>query len=79
MRSALIYFNMALSEDRDKNNLSGTAINLNNIGNVYSKLMEHEKAISFFYKSVEINEKLGKKIELTVNFNNIANAYVSLD
>src|SRR5690606_7262762 len=39
----------------------GIAVNLNNIGQMYAKLGDYEKAEKYLFKSIEFNEKLGEK------------------
>ncbi|MBN3036198.1 MAG: tetratricopeptide repeat protein, partial [Bacteroidales bacterium] len=48
---------------------------INNIGNVYREMGEFEKAISYYFWSLEVSEKVGDKNQIAVTFKNIGIAY----
>ncbi|PHK45223.1 tetratricopeptide TPR_1 repeat-containing protein, partial [Nostoc linckia z16] len=57
---------------------SGEARTLNNIGNIYSKIGEKQKALDYFNQSLPLFESVENKLGLAANLNNIGLIYSDL-
>ncbi len=57
---------------------SGIASSLNNIGNTYFKLEEHQKALDYLNQALILQRKLGYSSSVAASLNNIGNIYFSL-
>ena len=51
---------------------------LSNIGMIYKKRSEYDKALNYYTQSIKIFEKLGEKLGMARTFGNMGNIYKKL-
>ena len=76
VRLALDFHKQALSisekiKNKSESILRSTAVSLNSIGNIYLVLKQYDLAEQQFVKSLKIEETLGNKLGLAINYQNL--------
>jgi len=84
VKSALKYNQQALVlaesvENPSRNLKRSINVSLNGIGNIYRKLGQYELAIEKFLESLQLEEDLGNKLGLAINYQNIGECYEAQD
>jgi tetratricopeptide (TPR) repeat protein len=59
-QGAVAKYNQALALDKEAGNVPGIAVCLHNLGSVYLKLGEHEKAAGYFQRASHVNRWMGR-------------------
>ncbi|WP_273568894.1 tetratricopeptide repeat-containing sensor histidine kinase [Maribacter halichondriae] len=83
IKSALDYSQKALElaetvENPSKGLKRSINVSLNGIGNIYQTLEQYDLAIEQFQKSMKLEEELGNKLGLAINYQNIGECYEAL-
>ncbi len=73
-----LYFKSLLMKEKN-GDLFGKALTLNNIGNIYSDMKEHEKALSYLNNSLVVRRQIGKENSGIMLFADLANGYLNLN
>ncbi|MBT8308255.1 MAG: tetratricopeptide repeat protein [Maribacter sp.] len=84
LKSALNYYQdaLALAETIETPSLSikrSINVSLNGIGNIYRKLRQYSPAIEKFSEALKLEENLGNKLGLAINYQNIGECYEAQD
>ncbi len=79
IRTALDYHQEALAlaetiEDRTESVKRSIAVSLNSMGNIFLVLEQYDLAVQRFTKSMKIEESVGNKLGLAINYHNIGYA-----
>jgi len=83
IKSALDYSQKALElaetvENPSKGLKRSINVSLNGIGNIYQTLEQFDLAIEQFQKSMKLEEELGNKLGLAINYQNVGECYEAL-
>ncbi|HMT27682.1 MAG TPA: histidine kinase dimerization/phospho-acceptor domain-containing protein [Bacteroidia bacterium] len=76
--NSLKYYNEALHLYEDLKDKNGVARNLGNIGFVYQQQLIFDKALSYNYRALLMNDSLGNRILKGMNMGNIGAAYLGI-
>ena len=84
LKSALNYYQdaLALAETIENPSLSikrSINVSLNGVGNIYRKLRQYSPAIEKFSEALKLEESLGNKLGLAINYQNIGECYEAQD
>jgi len=77
-RSAIVKFEQALKLFRAVGDRNGEAVTLSNIGAVYSKLGEKQKALEYYSQSLLVSRAVGDRGGEALTLNNIGSVYSQL-
>lgn len=72
---ALEYYQKSLTIQVELRNKKGTALVLNNIGNIYFTQDNYPRALEYYEKSLAIREEIGEKQGIAATLNNIGGIY----
>ena len=84
---ALVYYFKALKIDEELRNKNGIALHFGNIGNVYGAQQKKQNskvkndslvnlALEYYFKALKIEDELGDKAGIAINFGNIGELYI---
>lgn len=75
LQEAMQMFEVALSQFRLNRDKTGEANVLSNLGSIYFRMGNNQKALEHHYQSLKISEEIGNTLRIATSYNNIGTVY----